>query len=316
MGHNQQKRFLQPSATHGIGGSCPASQVRTLCHSECSTTVCQWSLPVAGDALASESPIESEDVDSFADPLDWGAVPACQGSGVDYPEGVCDDDEAVVADQAPTSPLDIDREGIEAQMASSGSKIAIGDIYLSEDVWDWGELPTSQGSDAKDDGIATDDDQNIVLSVSKAPPTRSGERIEPPSTFSNHESEDGLSEDVSDWGAWPTCHDGGAKEPGIVADDEQNCVVSWPSLPLRQSYDSPSPSQGPHIAADDLDLSMLSFGELTALDYRQRHERRRLKIARLIKERDRRKAMCEMGNKALMKVEKLMRMMKMYQAAE
>ena len=130
------------------------------------------------------------------------------------------------------------------------------------------------------------------------------------------ESEDGLSEDVSDWGAWPTCHDGGAKEPGIVADDEQNCVVSWPSSPLRQSYDSPSPSQGPHIVADDLDLSMLSFGELTALDYHQRDERRRLKIAMLIKEGDRRKAMCEMGNKALMKVEKLMRMMKMYQAAE
>ena len=80
--------------------------------------------------MASESPIESEDVDSFADPLDWGAVSACQGSGVDYPEGVCDDDEAIVADQAPTSPLDIDREGIEAQMASSGSQIAIGDIYL------------------------------------------------------------------------------------------------------------------------------------------------------------------------------------------
>ena len=120
-------------------------------------------------------------------------VPACQGSSIDYPEGVCDDDEAIVADRAPTSPLDIDREWIEAQMASSGSKIAIGDIYLSEDVWDWGELPTSQG--------ATDDNQNIVLSVSKSPPTRSGECIEPPSTFSNHQREYSLSEDLLDWGA-------------------------------------------------------------------------------------------------------------------
>ena len=118
--------------------------------------------------MASESPIESEDVDSFADPLDWGAVPACQGSSVNYPEGGCDNDEAIVADQAPTSPLNIDREGIEAQTASSGSQIAIGDIYLSEDVWEWGELPTSQGGDAEDDGIATDDDQNVALSVSKS----------------------------------------------------------------------------------------------------------------------------------------------------
>jgi len=266
--------------------------------------------------LVSESPIESEDVNSFADPLDWGAVPACQGSGVNYPEGVCDDDEAIVADQAPTSSLDIDREGIEAQTASTRSKVTIGDIYLSEDVWDWGELPTSQGGDAKDDGIATDDDQNVVLSVSKAPPNRSGERIKPPSTFSNHEREDSLSEDVLDWGALLTCHDGVPKDPGIVADNEQNCVMSWPSLLLKQSYESPSPSQGPRIAADDVDLSMLSFNELTALDYRQRDERRRLKIARLIKEMHRRKAMWELGNKALMKVEKLMRMMKMYQAGE
>ena len=151
--------------------------------------------------MASESPIESEDVDLFEDPLDWGAVPACQGTSVDYPEGVCDDDEAIVSHHAPTSPLDIDREGIEAQMASSGSQIAIGDIYLSKDAWDWGELPTSQGGDAEDDEIATDNDQIIVLSVSKLPPTRSGEHIEPPSTFSNHQREYSLSEDLLDWGA-------------------------------------------------------------------------------------------------------------------
>jgi hypothetical protein len=66
----------------------------------------------------------------------------------------------------------------------------------------------------------------------------------------------------------------------------------------------------------DLDLSMMSLDELTELEDRQQNEGRQVRIALLMKDRDRRKAVWELGNKALMKVESLMRMMNMDEDAE
>jgi len=169
---------------------------------------------------------------------------------------------------------------------SRGSPLAMADIDLTEDLLDWGAVPTVQGGDAEDHGMVVGE-TNL--------------------------------EELLDWGVVPTSQGGDSGDLGIISDDDQNSVVSGLNWSLSQSdgsRDSERSWAGPHIAVGDIDVSMLSLEELRELEDRQRNERRQLRIAMLIKDRDRRKLVWELGNKALMKVETLMRMIKVDQAAE
>jgi hypothetical protein len=110
--------------------------------------------------------------------------------------------------------------------------------------------------------------------------------------------------------------------PGPEDDDSFDDPLEWGTAPdavptgHSERTGSPIAPSGPQIVVGDLDLSMMSLDELTELEDRQQNEGRQVRIALLMKDRDRRKAVWELGNKALMKVESLMRMMNMDEDAE
>jgi hypothetical protein len=137
-----------------------------------------------------------------------------------------------------------------------------------------------------------------------------------------------LTEDLLDWGPVLTVQGGEADDHGTVINDEENSTIG-PNILVGESNHSEDPLDwGPvatcqggdpedlHVPVGDVDMSMLSLEELTELEERRQNEGRQLRIALLIKERDRRKAVWELGNKALMKVESLIRMMKMDEDAD
>ena len=101
--------------------------------------------------------------------------------------------------------------------------------------------------------------------------------------------------------------------------DDGNSVMSTSELLLSASCEEPvqpRTSGDRHVLADHMDQSLLSVDELAEMEERQWSESRALRMALLIRDRDQRKLVWELGNKALARVETLMRMMKMDQAAE
>ena len=129
-------------------------------------------------------------------------------------------------------------------------------------------------------------------------------------------------EDLFDWGVVMPPQLGPSDIHEIDMDtmsDDRDSVMSTSELPLSASCEEPvelRTSGDQHVLANHMDQSLLLVDELAEMEKRQWSESRALRMALLIGDRDQQKLVWELGNKALARVETLMRMMKMDQAAE
>ena len=137
------------------------------------------------------------------------------------------------------------------------------------------------------------------------------------------ESEDeDLYDDLFDWGVVMPTQLGPSNIHEIDMDtmnDDGDSIMSTSELLLSASCEEPvqlRSSDDQHVLANHMDQSLLSVDELAEMEEHQWSESRALRMALLIRDRDRQKLVWELGNKALARVETLMRMMKMDQAAE